>query len=424
MPDTSTDGGSFYDKIKGAIPFVVDAAIGGALGGPAGAVAGFGGAGKAEVKEQELQEQRASRMNDVLLQVQQRREAAKMRADEAGERLAAQKQQQQFIDTMRARDQQDKQQWQSFQRTEAQLRDQDRHESIVERGQEHAEHEEDVKLSRDNLEAWRNSTGADRTRRTDAMIRRSDAQVKRLGLLNDALVGEKADYDSYVKELPDNLQKEAAAFSHTPSARTAFMKEMQKREQAEDPVRRDALISHAASLLGKTPDDLKEEWAGYSGKKIADLTGNLDLYKAKNGTVGADGLTKAEKAVAAQESGMAKDIRSLSDKYDKQIGVVTKMLGRAPNKTDWIMKQLASTSTFAQTPEQQARAKRAVSMFTNEKVPLSDAVKMVYGDMGLKDKESAPTAGLPEGAPPPPKGFRVVGSPSGASTADVRSGSL
>ena len=74
MADSDT-GSSLYSQIKDVIPYVVDAAIGGAVGGPAGAIAGLGGAGQTEFKSQELQEQRATRMNDVLLQVQQRKQA-------------------------------------------------------------------------------------------------------------------------------------------------------------------------------------------------------------------------------------------------------------------------------------------------------------------------------------------------------------
>lgn len=413
MPDTDQDSGSLWSKIKDIVPYVASAGIGGALGGPAGAVAALGGTGQAEFKAEELRQQRDARMSDVLLQVQQRREAMKQREQDLQERELDRQQQNQFMNTMRTRAEQDRKTWQATQLKEDQLRDQDRHESILDREEgrtEHREdvlesrreHEQDVKLARDNLEAWRNSTGADRTRRTDAYVGRSDAQIKRMDLLNSALVGEQKDYDAYVKTLPDNLQKEAAAFGHTPQARTAFMKEMQKREQGEDPVRRDALIGHAASLLGKDPDDLKTEWAGYSGKKIADLTGNLDLYKAKNGTVGSDGLTKAQKAVATQEGAVAKDIRAQMDSYEKQ-GFLKKLMPGTPSEVEWVMRRLGTSSTFAQTPEQQARMRRAVSATINEKVPLKDAVKMVYGDIALPDKTDGATSaakggGMPEGA--------------------------
>ncbi len=256
MPDTDQDSGSLWSKIKDLVPYVASAGIGGALGGPAGAVAALGGTGQAEFKAEELKEQRASRMSDVLLQVQQRREAMKARQQDLEQHEADRQQQAQFMNTMRTRDQQDKEQWKSFQQNQATLHEQDMNEWK-------REHEQDVQQSQANLNYFRNLAATDRTKRTDALLKRSDAQVERLNLLNNALVGEKKDYDTYVKTLPDDLQKEAAAFGHTPTARTAFMKEMQKREQAEDPVRRDALIGHAASLLGKDPDDLKTEWAGY-----------------------------------------------------------------------------------------------------------------------------------------------------------------
>jgi hypothetical protein len=81
MPDTDTESGSLWSRVKDLLPLVADAAIGGAIGGPAGAVAGLGGAGQAEFKQQELNQQK---QNQALERAMRARRTAveQQRADQ------------------------------------------------------------------------------------------------------------------------------------------------------------------------------------------------------------------------------------------------------------------------------------------------------------------------------------------------------
>lgn len=387
MPDDS--GNSLYSRIKDIMPYLAGAAVG-AIGGPAGMVAGIAGAAEGEVKGQELQASRDEKTAAILSTLEERKQ-----------RLAYQQQQAQFMDTLRTRDEDDKNHWNALRLDEKLLHDQDQKEhqaEVLQLQQGNQQLRADsLGIQRElaaSLESYRAGNLANNTLRTNATVARSDAQVNRLNLLNDALIGGNADFDKYVKTLPPELQAEAKAYGGTPQARTAFMKEMQRREQSDDPVRRAAAISYASTLTGKSPDELTTEWSGYDGKSVMRMTMYLEQQQAKGQALGPDGLTKAQEAVAKEESAFSKNIEALDKEYDTKFGSIKPAMGIAPDKKQWMMKRLNTPGAMNMSPTQAAQAKRVVDMFVDNKIPIRTGAKMVFGNFNM-DKASG---GPPEGA--------------------------
>jgi hypothetical protein len=96
--DTSSGGGSLWEKIKPLIPYVASGAIGGMLGGPAGAAAGLGGAGESQVEQERLRSEKmekalglASLMQERQAQQQYHQEELQSRKDIAQEQIQSRK---------------------------------------------------------------------------------------------------------------------------------------------------------------------------------------------------------------------------------------------------------------------------------------------------------------------------------------------
>lgn len=282
MPDSNSSGGpSFYEQIKDSIPMIADTAIGGLVGGTAGAALGFAGEAEAEGKADDQRNARMDKMAQFVMRINEQKSRAQQQAEYHKDYLKQQAQMHSDNEDMKKlqmlmsnRQHQDAQ---LQQLTEFKIREQD--------SQQFRGFEETMKADEMGLRAMTVSAGH---------------------------VSE-GDYQSWLGKQSKDIQDKGANLPPSGDARKTFMDSIIRSNVANSPGVQASALKQLSDRTGMSPDELLKRTKSASGKDLQRL-----LARSADGDFKTPAsFDKAIDQLEKQHASFAGDIEKGVKEYNK-----------------------------------------------------------------------------------------------------------